>query len=256
MQIISEVILLPIPLFLLLFVVCVIYWALLKIINFSRKQSRSFQNALALIGFTALLLWFIIPWYESKPNWTSYSLNPDYPNLNPKVVILAGTYSDSRYRRVTSGRFEIRMRGFTNYFAARWNTSSLTPHPGTDFEIWVPGKFWNINKRSAHGRSRGGGSGGEIINPAELPLLIGQSFWDQDQFVGALTNRVTHNSRTLICEDLEQFGKFQIPRKIQVFDHGKPVGTYVIKRVEFLHLPRDDWFQEVAAKKRFRFPKN
>jgi hypothetical protein len=219
-----------------------------------RRSTKEFKIALALCAIIGLGGFKGLKIYEDQIDWTSHGLNPDRPGFKPAVVVLAGTFDYERKRWVNgtgthysgSGRFEIRMRGSDYYYSDRWTGPSWKYGSWDALELSLPG-FYGTQDRSY---SKSGHHGGGMSQDSSDELLVAQRLWRRSEFVGASV--ADENSFQEITErfsELKQFGKFQIPERIEFTDREQDRHeVFQIRRVEFLNQPSTNWFLMIKEK--------
>jgi len=194
--------------------------------------------------------------YGERIDWTSRGLNPDRPGFKPVVVLLAGTFdfsfteSDARPPGSMppppgTARFEIRMRGADYYYAKRWRGNPGIYQSFDSLTLSLPdcSGTWDYSRTGSGIRGEGGG------NPvSDDSLQVGRRLWRGDEFIGAAAaDAVSSKGETERFSELKQFGRFQIPERIEFTNSSRREVLHVL-RVEFLNQPDTNWFQMIYQK--------
>jgi hypothetical protein len=213
-----------------------------------RRASRQLKVVLVLCVLLGIAGWCALKAYAGRIDWTSRGLNPARPGFAPAVVLLAGTFdygftsSITGEHRAGAARFEIRMRGADFYYAERW-TGSYGKYGSWDSLALALGKScftWNRSYSGSGHHGRGGGGDDRI--------LVARRLWRGEEFVGATAaNSFASNGVTERFLELKQFGRFQIPGRIE-FSDGERHEILHVRRVEFLGQPGTNWFYQIKQK--------
>ncbi len=215
------------------------------------KSSKHFRWTLVMCALCAVGLFLSLKSYRSQVDWTSRGLNPNRLGYKPSVVLLAGTVdyrftdSETHWVRAGTARFEIRMCGYDRYYEMLWTGNSRTYNTFAFTRIALTNFYgtWNRSFAGSGHHGRGGSSEG-----AYTGLLPGRRLWNGNEFVGVTDElTVTNKNQSEIFAKFQQFGSYKIPGEIE-FIEGDHHELFVVRRVEFLPQPNEEWFDLVREK--------
>lgn len=186
----------------------------------------------------------------------------------PPVLVLNGT--------VDGRRFEIVMRGFTNYFrketwgAPKGEQTLLGGQKAGGYAVEIRTADFHGQRqygwRGTHGGGGGGGSEGYVDD-----LVPGRNLWSSRGFVGVDHKYERHQYTWKQefhfmkweedCEDWMQDGEIRIPRKISLKQSGRnytskwtrPTREFRVQRFKFQDEPSPEWYE---AQVKAHFPPN
>ena len=215
------------------------------------KSSKHFKWSLVFCALLSLGFFYSLKTYKTQVDWTSRGLNPDRTGYKPSVVLLAGTVDyrftdwETHWLRTGTATFEIRMRGYDSYYEMLWTGNSQTYNTFAFTRIALTNFYgtWNRSFAGSGHHGRGGSSEG-----AYTGLLPGRRLWNGNEFVG-VTGELSANNKNQseIFSKLRQVGSYKIPGEIE-FDEGDHHELFVVRRVEFLPQPSEEWFNLVREK--------
>jgi len=209
-----------------------------------RHSSRGFKFALALCALAGWAGTWGLKAYSERIDWTSGGLNPDRPGFKPAVVLLAGTVDGqfSDWEAMNTAKFEIRMRGADYYYADRWVGTFGKNGAWEALMLSLPKFHGEMYRRHF---APGGGMAQEESYEG---LLVARRLWRGHEFVGAArADEVSNDGETERFSELKQFGRFQIPERIE-FTNSSRREVLRVLRVEFLNQPDTNWFQMMRQK--------